>query len=153
MRRPLVLVLSILTIAAVSPALAQKATVSDKECRQLVDYTASQDPSYKPGVDSRGRPVAGADLPGSQSQIGVPQSLTIDLKVALAGKFGVPSNSPLLDPSVDVGKITVEDNGRRVLYNGQPLGGSEKNALAEACKQQQARQPQTRPMTGPMKLN
>jgi hypothetical protein len=58
-----------------------------------------------------------------------------------------------LDPSVDVGKITVEDGGRRVLYNGQPLGNTEQNALAEACKQQQSRQPQTRPMTAPIKLN
>ena len=136
-----------------SPVFAQKATVSERECRQLVDYQASQDVTYKPGADARGRPVAPADLPSSGGQIQPPKSFTIDLKASLSGKYGIPSNSPHLDPSAEIGKITVEDGGKRVLYNGQPLGGAEKSALAEACKQLQARQPQTRPMTAPMKLN
>lgn len=149
MRR--LLIFGLLTSIA-SPALAQKATVTDKDCRQLVDYTASQDPSYKPGVDARGRSVAGADLPSSQPQIGMPQNFTFDLNASLSG-FGIPSTSKLFEPNANIGKITVEDGGRRVLFNGQPLGGQEKSALAEVCKQQQARQPQKRPMTGPMKLN
>ncbi len=134
-------------------AFAQQATVSDRECRQLVEHTASPGVNYQPGVDARGRPVTPADLPSSGTQIQPPQSITIDIKQSLAGRFGIPSNSPLLDPSVEVGKITVEDGGRRVLYNGQPLGGAEQGALAELCKQRQAQQPQGRPMTGPMKLN
>lgn len=145
--------ISLLVATALAfPALAQKATISERECRQLVEHVASQDATYRPGVDARGRAVAPADLPSSGGQVQAPQSLTIDLKVSLAGKFGIPSNSPLLDPSVEVGKITVEDNGRRVLYNGQPLGGGEQSALAEACKQRQSQQPQNRPMTGPMNL-
>lgn len=145
------LIFALLTSVA-SPALAQKATVSEKDCRQLVDYAASQDPSYKPGVDARGRPVAGADLPSAQSQIGMPQNFTFDLNVSLSG-YGIPSTSPIYQPNANVGKITVEDGGRRVLFNGQPLGGQEKSALADLCKKQQQAQPRTRPMTGPMKLN
>ena len=137
-----------------SPALAQQATVSDRECRQLVEHTASQGATYQPGVSARGRPVAPGDLPSLGGQIQPPESFTIDLKTALAGNYGIPSNTPLLDPSVAIGKITVEDNGRRVLYNGQPLGGSEMSALAEACRQRQAQQPQPqgRPMTGTINL-
>lgn len=150
--RPILIALLLAPLVA-SSALAQKATVSERECRQLVDHQASQDVNYKPGVDVRGRPVAPADLPSSGAQIQAPKSFTIDLKTSLSGKFGIPANSPLLDPSVEIGKITVEDGGKRVLYNGQPLGGAERSALAEACRQQQARQPQTRPMTAPMKLN
>ncbi len=127
--------------------------MSDRECRQLVEHTASPGVAYQPGVDVRGRPVAPADLASSGAQIQAPQNFTIDLKTSLAGKYGIPSNSPLLDPSVEVGKITVEDGGRRVLYNGQPLGGAEQGALADLCKQRQVQQPQGRPMTGPMKLN
>ncbi len=141
-----------LTLLA-APALAQRATVSDQECRQLVEHTASPGATYQPGVDARGRPVAPADLPSSGAQIQPPQSFTIDLKTSLAGKYGIPSDSPLLDPSVEIGRITVEDSGRRVLYNGQPLGGAEQGALAELCKQRQAQQPQGgRPMTGTINL-
>jgi hypothetical protein len=103
-----------------SPALAQQATVSDRECRQLVEHTASQGATYQPGVSARGRPVAPGDLPSLGGQIQPPESFTIDLKTALAGNYGIPSNTPLLDPSVAIGKITVEDNGRRVLYTPTP---------------------------------
>ena len=148
--------IAVLTLLA-APALAQQATVSDRECRQLVEHSASANATYQPGVDARGRPVAPADLPSSGGQIQPPQSINIDLKTALAGKYGIPSNTPLLDPSVEIGRITVEDNGRRVLYNGQPLGSAETGALAEACKQRQAQQPQAqpsqgRPMTGTINL-
>jgi len=135
-----------------TPAAAQQATVSDRDCRQLVEHSASAGVAYQPGVDVRGRPVASADLPSSGAQIQPPQSFTIDLKTSLAGKYGIPSNSPLLDPSVEIGKITVEDSGRRVLYNGQPLGGSEQSALADLCKQRQAQPAQGRPMTGTINL-
>ena len=148
--RNAVSIVSLILLAA--PALAQQATVSDRECRQLVEHTAAPGVAYQPGVDARGRPVAPADLPSSGTQIQAPQNFTIDLKTALAGRFGIPSNSPLLDPSVEVGKITVEDGGRRVLYNGQPLGGAEQGALADLCKQRQAQQPQGRPMTGTINL-
>jgi hypothetical protein len=134
-----------------APALAQQATVSDAECRQLVEHTASQDATYQPGVDARGRAVAPADLPSSGGQIQPPQSFTFDLNTSLTG-FGIPSTSPIFQPTMGVGKITVEDNGRRVLFNGQPIGNAETNAIAALCKQRQAQQPQSRPMTGPMNL-
>jgi hypothetical protein len=139
-------------VFAAAPALAQQATVTDRECRQLVDYTASPDVNYKPGVDSRGRPVAPADLPSSGGQIQAPQNFTFDLNTSLTG-FGIPSTSKIFEPQVGIGKITVEDGGKRVLFNGQPIGNAETNAIAELCKRRQAQQPQTRPMTGPMKIN
>jgi len=132
------------------PAVAQQATVTDRDCRQLVDHAAAPDATYQPGVDARGRPVAPADL-SSPGGIQPPQSFTFDLNTSLTG-FGIPSTSPIFQPTVGVGKITVEDNGRRVLFNGQSVGNTEKQALAELCKQRQAQQPQGRPMTGPMNL-
>jgi hypothetical protein len=149
---PVIALAVTVSFLAAGPALAQQATVSDRECRQLVDYTASQDVNYRPGVDARGRPVAPADLPSPGGQIQAPQNFTFDLNTSLTG-FGIPANSKIFEPQVGIGKITVEDGGRRVLFNGQPIGNSEKNAIAELCKQRQTQQPQTRPMTGPMKLN
>jgi hypothetical protein len=136
MRKTLILsyVLALLLYAA--PATAQKASVTDAECRQLVEYVASQDVNYKPGVDVRGRPVAPADL-SSGPQIQAPQNFTFDLNVDLK-QFGIPAGSPIFQPSVGIGKITVENGGRRVLYNGQPLGNSEQSALAKLCKQRQS---------------
>jgi len=143
-----------LTVLAVltAPAAAQKATVTDRECRQLVEHSGAAGAAYQPGTTARGRPVAPADAPSSASQIQPPQNFTIDLKTSLAGNYGIPSDSPLLDPSVEIGKITVEDGGKRVLYNGKPLGGAEQGALADLCRQRQAQQPQGRPMTGTINL-
>jgi hypothetical protein len=142
----------IAAILVTAPALAQQATVSDRECRQLVEHSASADATYQPGVDARGRSVAPADLPSAGGGIQPPQSFTFDLNTSLTG-FGISSTSPIFQPTVGVGKITVEDNGRRVLFNGQPVGNAEASAIAALCKQRQVQQPQNRPMTGPMKLN
>lgn len=118
-------------------ALGQKLEVSSRDCARLVEHRARADVEYKPGVDARGRPVKPADLnPGPA--IAPPQSFSFDVNVDLK-KFGVPSNSILSQPNAGVGKITVEDGGRRVLYNGQSLGNREQEALAELCRQRQGR--------------
>ena len=144
-------IVAVLALSA-APALAQQATVTDRECRQLVDHVAAPNVAYQSGVDARGRPVAPADLPSSGGQIQPPQNFTFDLNTSLTG-FGIPSNSPIFQPTVGVGKITVEEGGKRVLFNGQPIGSSETAAIAELCKRRQGQQPQNRPMTAPMKLN
>ncbi len=125
-------------VLATGPAFAQKATITDQDCRQIVAHVASSDVNYKPGVDVYGHKVAPADLPGS-SQIQPPQNFTIDANIDLH-KFGVPNSSPLLLPSANVGKITVEDGGRRVYFNGQPLGDTDQRALADYCREQQSKQ-------------
>lgn len=117
-------------------ACAQNIEVSSRDCARLADHRARPDVEHRPGVDARGRPVKPADLnPGA---VAVPQSFSIDVSADLK-KFGVPSNSILFQPNVGVGKITVEDGGRRVLYNGQSLGNREQEALAELCRQRQGR--------------
>jgi hypothetical protein len=115
------------------PALAQAIAITDRDCTQIVEHVASADINYKPGVDVYGRPVAPADLNGQPSQVQVPQTFTIDANADLR-KYGVPSSSALLLPSVNIGKIRVEDSGRSVYFNDQPIGNTEQRALAEACK-------------------
>jgi hypothetical protein len=134
--RAILILTGAVAVLSTSPAFAQAVTVSERECRQLVEHIASQDVNFKPGVDVYGRPVAPANTMTSPI-ITAPQNFTFDVGVDLK-RFGIPNNSPIFQPSVGVGKITVEDGGRRVLYNGQPLGNSEQNALAEACKQRAA---------------
>ena len=120
-----------LAIAA-GTASAQQISVTDRDCALLVQHVASDDVNYKPGVDVYGKPVVPADLNPS-SQIQMPQSFTIDANADLR-KYGVPSSSPLLLPSTNIGKLRVEDGGRSVYFNDQPIGNTEQKALAEACK-------------------
>jgi hypothetical protein len=132
-------VAGLVALAAVlgaSPAPAQSLTVTDRDCAQLIAHAAANDVNYKPGVDVYGRPVAPADLNPS-SQIQMPQSFTIDVNADLR-KYGIPSSSPLLLPSTKIGQLRVEDGGRSVYFNDQPIGNSEQTALAEACKARQS---------------
>jgi len=136
-KRSFVVLAGLAALGAASPLSAQNLEVSSRDCVRLVEHRARADVEYKPGIDSRGRPVKPADLnPGPM--IAAPQTFSFDANVDLK-KFGVPTNSALFQPSVGVGKITVEDGGRRVLYNGQSLGNREQEALAELCRQRQGR--------------
>ncbi len=134
--RSILMLTGIAAVFSASAACAQAVTVTDRECRQLVEHVASQDVNFKPGVDVYGRPVAPANTMTSPI-ITAPQNFTFDVGVDLK-RFGIPQTSPIFQPTVGVGKVTVEDGGRRVLFNGQPLGGSEQSALAELCKQRAA---------------
>ena len=53
------------TKADVKPG-AVEITVTPKDCRRLVAHKPADDVTYKPGVDAYGRPVAPADLAGTQ---------------------------------------------------------------------------------------
>lgn len=136
MQRRFLSILVGLGLAGISPPLhAQALEVSSRDCARLVEHRARADVEYKPGVDARGRPVKPADLsPGPT--IAAPQSFSFDVNVDLK-KFGVPANSVLSQPNAGVGKITVEDGGRRVLFNGQVLGSREQEALTALCRQRQ----------------
>ncbi len=114
-------------------AAAQTVTVTDADCAKIVNYVTPPDVAYQPGVDVYGRKVAPADLPSSQPQIGA-GPITIDITADLH-KYGVPSNSPLLLPGARLGQLTVDDLGRKVYFNGQPLGDSEEKAIADACRE------------------
>jgi len=118
-------------------AAAQTVAVTDADCAKIVNYTTPPGVEYQPGVDVYGRKVAPADLPSSQPQIGT-GPITIDITADLH-KYGVPASSPLLLPGARLGQITVDDLGRKVYFNGQPLGDTEEHAIADACRARQHR--------------
>ena len=132
--RTILVILGVLVLLPSGGAVAQTVAVTDADCAKIINYTAPPDVAYQPGVDVYGRKVAPADL-NSQPQIGS-GPITIDITADLH-KYGVPASSPLLLPGAKLGQITVDDNGRKVLFNGQPLGNSEEQAIAEACRQRQ----------------
>ena len=126
-----VLAACLLLVAA--PAWAQKVTVSGADCRKLIRHSPAPDVAYKPGVDTRGRPVAPADI-NAAPQIRVPETITFDAAVDLR-RFGIPNTSPLFQPHVGVGRVDVQQDGR-VFFNGQRLGSPELAALEELCQAQ-----------------
>lgn len=130
-------ILLILGLACVgAPAHAQTITVTGSDCARLVQHQPAPDVAYRPGVDVRGRPVASADL-NPTPQIRVPETITFDIAVDLR-RFGVSRTSPLYEPNLRLGTVTVGKDGR-VYYDGQPLGDAENAALAEACRRQGGR--------------
>ena len=117
-----------------TPAAAQSIYMDGVDCQRLtVTHVPAPDVAYKPGVDAQGRKVAPADLNGGGAQITVPDRITFDVAVDLR-RFGIPSTSPLFQPNLPLGKVTVERDGR-AFYNGQPLQSPEVEALRELCRQ------------------
>ena len=116
--------------SAASRRLPRLVTAAD--CRRLVQYAPSGDVNYRPGADVYGRSVAPADLSPPPS-LGPPELMTVIIDADLR-RFGVPATSPLFQPFVGVGTISFDSSGN-VLFNGQPLGGSEQYAIAQLCRQ------------------
>ena len=125
-------------VFCLAPALAadEVATlpvrVDRSACDQVVAHVAAADVTYQPGVDAYGRPVAPADLPG-QPRLALPETITIDLSLDLAGRFGFdPVAGVPLNADARIGVIEV--TGSQVTFNGQPLTSDDQTALAAACR-------------------
>ena len=114
---------------------SSKVKISGKDCKRLVRHeSASAD--YKPGVDVRGRRVAGADLAGSKSKIKLPKTIEFDialnpLKGAAATKFG--------ETSAGVGKVKYDFGKKSFTFNGQQLGDKDIAKLRAKCRQRMGR--------------
>lgn len=113
-------------------ARADQVRVSRKDCQSLVRYVPDPDVAYKPGVDVHGRPVAPADLPGSQLQAIVPKTVEFDLSFyplarARGGRFD--------QSELYVGTVRYDLDTGEVLFNGVPLTNPEKDELAHRCRQ------------------
>jgi hypothetical protein len=121
---PMRLPLTLLSLAVMSTAAAaQTVTIDSADCRRLARHVPAPDVAYQPGIDARGLKVTPADLDdGSQLQLG--NSITFDAAADLR-RFGLPANSPLLEPAVKIGTIRVDPDGRLFL-DGRPLGNPER---------------------------
>lgn len=118
--------------AAVAGPTDSLIRIDAKDCARLVRHVPQPDVAYRPGVDSRGRPVAPADLGGgTQLPIG---EITIPIEIDLASRNRLPKPHGRLEAEAQIGTVTLK-NGQ-VLFNGQIMGDYEQHAVAEACKAQ-----------------
>lgn len=147
-RIPWLLLLALPGLSALGPASLMagepQLTVKREDCEALVKYRQPPGVAYEPGVDAYGNAVAPADLPGSNQQLNLPPLIAIPIEVDLQNRLRVPGNrfqppgnrmAPRPQPfeADAVVGIVVSDLDGNVTFNGQPLGDTEADALAEAC--------------------
>lgn len=122
------------------------------ECRRLLarqgSVTAHQpapDVTYQPGrdVDSKGRPIAPADLPGS-NPFPMEGPITLDLLIPLETLLGSRTPPRMGKAETSVGKVAIDPKTGRLAFNGQPLEPKGEDALAAACRDYLAKRQPTR---------
>jgi hypothetical protein len=90
---------------------------------------ASPDADYRPGVDVNGDAVAPADLPATTPP------MTLDLPIAIGAdlqkRYGVGPTTTLRHHGAIMGLVTLSQG--RVFFNGEPISGSERDMMLEAC--------------------
>jgi len=113
------------------PAAAQTLVIDSAACRLLERYRPEpgQDPTYRPGEDARGRPVAPADL-GGGTALALPETYEFEVEVRPRDR------GRLRDSRIAVGRVSVLPDGR-LLWNGEPMDDARRVALLELCREQQ----------------
>lgn len=114
------------------------------DCRRLVAqhdsariaHQPNPDVTYRPGrdVDSRGRPVAPADLPGGgQTLLSGPLELPIN--ITLSELLGSRAPPRVGVSELNVVKVGIDPMGGKVTFNGQPLESRGEDAVITACRE------------------
>lgn len=104
-------------------------------CRWAQRHVAAADVEYRPGVDVNGKPVAPADLPGSNTAL-VPREIQIGITADIAKRFKVP-DSALYAGEAYVGTVAVDTLSNRVTFNGQPIDNDAERELVALCAKQE----------------
>ena len=135
-------VLSILAILPVAPAAAELVVISRDDCARVVAHVPAPDVAYRPGVDTRGRAVAPADLDDTISLDLDADDIVIDIAVPLRAFPGTLGDETAFTDAggkiarygatADIGIVTLR--GGLVYFNGQPISPSERERLAAACR-------------------
>jgi hypothetical protein len=131
-----------------APAAAPDLTMTAEDCLRLLrrlgngsgDILHRPDPgvAYQPGrdVDSQGRPIAPADLPGS-NPLPLDRLLTLDVKIPLSTLMGSGHTPPKVgDSELHVTQVTIDPMSGQLLFDGRPLDGAPEDAVAAACRQE-----------------
>lgn len=162
----LLLGLLLLPMADSPPAAAQPAqtppdsalpvvvTLDGRDCRRLmaqrnilVPHQPAPDVNYQPGrdVDSQGRPIAPADLPGS-NPLPLDGMIELPLKMPLSGLPGlsqVPSDMKR-ESGLAIATLGIDPMSGRLSFNGKPLEPQTEDAVAAACRDYMAKAVQPR---------
>lgn len=143
-KRLIIFIVAVFSLAV--PAFAQapadsagpggvRITISKTDCSRLVRHTPSDDVAFRPGEGVRGKRVAPADVPGSGANSIpnlVPDVLEIPLNIKpMQGK--AYATHGLDDTTSQLGIVRYDITKNTFTFNGEPMGGPDQQALAEAC--------------------
>jgi hypothetical protein len=128
-----------------TPTLAETVSLSTGDCKKLVQHVPSDDVTYKPGVDVRGKAVVPADIDGGY-QMNIPEAIDIQIGVDLADRMGLrAARRQGAQPGAPVRKVlpyegkaaigTLTIKGNDAFWNGERLVPQDEKLLAEACRQ------------------
>ena len=109
--------------------MATELKVDKRTCQKILKHAPADGGGYKPGVDVRGKKVVGANVAGSTS-IKIPKDISFDYGIDLEAKYGL-GNTTAATGNPTIGRVTVR--GGRVFWNGQPLDGTDRSAIAAEC--------------------
>lgn len=154
MLRPFIIVAILGMTVSAEAAESKAVTLSKAACARLVQHVPSDDVTYKPGVDARGRPVVPADLGGGPSivlpdeiniQIGIDLADRLALRDARRGTAPTPGLPGTPTPAAPVRKVLPFEGkaalseltikGNDAFWNGQRIAPQDEVMLAEACRQ------------------
>jgi hypothetical protein len=122
--------LSVFFCGGIAQAAGIKAKVSGRDCKRLVQHQVSAEVNYKPGVDVRGRRVAGANVAGG-IKLKLPKTVEFNiafnpLKGTAATRFGTTSSR--------VGKVKYDISKNGFTFNGEPMNDKAVAELARKCR-------------------
>lgn len=163
LRIPTTLLLGLLLLPAAVPAQTPSKTAQTapdsalpvvvaldaQECRRLlarqnilVPHQPAPDVNYQPGrdVDSQGRPIAPADLPGS-NPLPLDGMIQLPLTMPLSGLPGlsqVPTDMKR-ESGLAIATLAIDPMSGKLAFNGQPLQPQTEDAVAVACRDYLAR--------------
>ena len=121
---------ALLLATGYSQATSTKVKMSARDCRKLVQHQGQANVNYKPGVDVRGRKVAGADLAG-ENKLKLPSKVEFNiafnpLKGSAASRFG--------ETSASMGKVKYDISKNAFTFNGQPMNDKAMADMARKCR-------------------
>jgi len=105
--------------------------VTARDCVPLRAHQASDDVTYRPGVDVNGRPVAPADLPpAAGASAALPAEIGIDLKRTL----GPAAGAALANSDVLVGRVAIDPLTGQARLNGADLAAPQGAIVGYSCR-------------------
>lgn len=122
-----------------------------KECRRLLAqrgmvtvHQPAPDVNYQPGrdVDSKGRPIAPADLPGS-NPLPLDGMIDLPIRMPLSGLPGLPQVPSAVkeESRLRIATLSVDPLTGKLAFNGKPLEPTTEDAIAVACRDYLSRPP------------
>ena len=124
------------TVPKAKPKPEGAIRVNGKICRRAVQHVPRDDVAYQAGVDAYGNPVKPADLPGSNFEFDIPDSVSFDLDfnpLKYAGNSNLENLFPNASSSLGVIKYSISSG--KLTYNGRPLTNDQNAAIAAACRE------------------